>query len=1131
MNDFPLAQFLIGLAADGITVTINDYDRIYFVLKTRGEWNREKLRGVLISLLAHNPEHVKSLKQRFNNCFDENPSDAETFTEVQIQAVIKELETIREIQLNRPKGFNELEQRSLSFDSSLLNKPSITLIESNGAAKSERTSEERNTWSSNLRAILKTVAAHRKALVALNIVAIISALSLYIVPLLIHHQTDVSTNTNSNTNSQTSPQAQLTVTTTGNSNTNSRTPSQAQPTATTTGNSNSKPQPQPSNTPINTQEGNNSGFSPSSYIFITSAVIVASLILLGLFIKLRINREVVPSYVPPAPLFNRDKPSHFPLNKIGGDREPYLDAETLDNLSKSLAYFLSEKPCNRLDTKASVHASGQSGGMYIPHFHKLKNLLNVYILEDAYAEPLAWNSAAKELAVGLRQRGVSVRFGNFYDSLESFQMDDGGTVWFEDLEQYRYESLVLFFSDGQRLTRRRDGFLLESLSHWSSVAWLDLRDKRFWDESAQLIKRYKIPLYQANKNGITRAMQRFFTERGLERDDAAFVTRWQGVPAHTGLVEEYAKDVIGENALAWAQACAMIQPLSLGMADALRRKFAPHLAPEHIERLIRLNEPSWNVSGIYFSPPILSVLHKGFTESWSIQEQEEILRFILEQIKKLEPTDKESLEYLIWEWTFERVHLEVEPDEAIDSLAKLSLTPLGERIKKDFAHLYLPGETVYESAAVKQAKIFLRSCPKTARGLLQFQYLTNRVIGLQRLSFIKWMAIYWYKALNALKEVAAIEVGFSSQFKRAQHRIDADYSLKSPKITAYSSFIEDRVSITTNVLKVRNLQTYFMTEDEEVVAAVDDVSFHLDAGEVLGLVGESGCGKSVTALSIMRLISPPGEIVGGEIWLEGENLLTATQKRIREIRGKNIAMIFQDPANALHPFYTVGEQIAEALRLHQELTRRQAHEAAIEALKEVAIPDPARRVDEYPHQLSGGMCQRVMIAMALVCNPKLLIADEPTTALDLITQAQILDLLNTLKRTRKLSILLITHDLSMVAGFANRICVMYAGRIVEEATAKDLFAFPRHPYTQGLLSTMPNLTMAKVAKSYLPVIEGTVPSLSNLPQGCHFAPRCTSRFERCTREPIPLYEVENRAEVRCFLYENSKGGKINTVDD
>jgi oligopeptide/dipeptide ABC transporter ATP-binding protein len=323
-----------------------------------------------------------------------------------------------------------------------------------------------------------------------------------------------------------------------------------------------------------------------------------------------------------------------------------------------------------------------------------------------------------------------------------------------------------------------------------------------------------------------------------------------------------------------------------------------------------------------------------------------------------------------------------------------------------------------------------------------------------------------------------------------------------------------------HLLEVKNLQTQFPTR-AGLVKAVDGVSFYLDEGELLGLVGESGCGKSITALSVMRLIGAPGRIVGGEIWFDGENLLNVSEGRMREIRGDDVAMIFQDPMTSLNPVYTVGEQIAEALRLHRNLNRKAAREAAVEAMREVAIPDPARRVKDYPHQLSGGMRQRVMIAMALACDPKLLIADEPTTALDVTIQAQILELLDELRKTRRLAVLLITHDLGVVAEVADRVAVMYTGRIVEESPVEELFARPKHPYTEGLLQSVPKLTSAEVGRAEkLSTIEGTVPRPTDLPPGCHFAPRCPHRMPRCTEgERIPFYELEGGVRVRCVLYD------------
>ena len=332
-------------------------------------------------------------------------------------------------------------------------------------------------------------------------------------------------------------------------------------------------------------------------------------------------------------------------------------------------------------------------------------------------------------------------------------------------------------------------------------------------------------------------------------------------------------------------------------------------------------------------------------------------------------------------------------------------------------------------------------------------------------------------------------------------------------------FGRERPSLMSHLLEVKNLATHFPTR-EGLVRAVDGVSFYLDRGELLGLVGESGCGKSMTALSVMRLVPPPGKITAGEILFAGRNLLKLSNREMRDVRGNDIAMIFQDPMTSLNPVFTVGEQIAEALRLHRRLSRRDARAGAIDAMREVAIPDPDLRVNDYPHQLSGGMRQRVMIAMALACDPKLLIADEPTTALDVTIQAQILELLNHLRKTRDLAILLITHDLGVVAEVADRVAVMYTGKIVEESPVEELFARPKHPYTEGLLRSVPKLTVKNVAKAErLQTIEGTVPKPTNLPPGCHFEPRCPYRMPRCKEGEISLYPVGVGVMVRCVLYD------------
>lgn len=316
------------------------------------------------------------------------------------------------------------------------------------------------------------------------------------------------------------------------------------------------------------------------------------------------------------------------------------------------------------------------------------------------------------------------------------------------------------------------------------------------------------------------------------------------------------------------------------------------------------------------------------------------------------------------------------------------------------------------------------------------------------------------------------------------------------------------------LLEVKNLKTYFYTEDG-VVKAVDGVSFHVNEGETLGLVGESGCGKSQTSLSVMRLISHPGKIVDGEIYFNGQNLLALSDDEMRKIRGNDISMIFQEPMSSLNPVFTVGYQISESLMLHQGLSKEEARKKAVEMLRLVGIPEPEKRVDEYPHQMSGGMRQRVMIAIALSCNPKLLIADEPTTALDVTIQAQILDLMRDLRRKFNTSIIMITHDLAVIAEMADRVIVMYTGKIVEEAPVRQLFKNPGHPYTQGLINSIPKL---HVESERLEAIGGTVPNPLNLPPGCRFANRCKYAKDICRQKEPPIIEIESGHRVACWLH-------------
>ena len=322
----------------------------------------------------------------------------------------------------------------------------------------------------------------------------------------------------------------------------------------------------------------------------------------------------------------------------------------------------------------------------------------------------------------------------------------------------------------------------------------------------------------------------------------------------------------------------------------------------------------------------------------------------------------------------------------------------------------------------------------------------------------------------------------------------------------------------TPELLVKNLKVSFSTSKKELIA-VRGISYQLNQGEILALVGESGCGKTVSALSILRLIQePPGKIVSGEILFAGKDLLKLKKKELQDRRGKDIAMIFQDPMTSLNPVLTIGEQIIETLLRHTSLSRKKAWEKSFRLLEQVEIPSPKQKLDQYPHQLSGGMRQRVMIAMALSCSPRILIADEPTTALDVLIQAQILSLLKKIKNDTQMSILLITHDLGVVAEVAERVMVMYAGEIVESGSVNDLFRSPLHPYTIGLMESIPTLESTQQKLSKLKEISGTVPSLSQVPFGCPFHPRCSAAETRCKTDKPKLKKISQTHSVSCWLH-------------
>ncbi|RSL32505.1 ABC transporter ATP-binding protein [Salibacterium salarium] len=332
-----------------------------------------------------------------------------------------------------------------------------------------------------------------------------------------------------------------------------------------------------------------------------------------------------------------------------------------------------------------------------------------------------------------------------------------------------------------------------------------------------------------------------------------------------------------------------------------------------------------------------------------------------------------------------------------------------------------------------------------------------------------------------------------------------------------------------NVLEISDLRTSFFIEGDEI-KAVDGVTINVPKGKTVGVVGESGSGKSITSLSIMRLIQHPGEIVGGSISMNGEDLLSKSERQMQQLRGNQISMIFQEPMTSLNPVYTVGEQISEVYRIHQGLSKKEALTKSVEMLELVGIPSPKERIKQYPHELSGGMRQRVMIAIALACNPELLIADEPTTALDVTIQAQILELIKKLQSQLGMSVFLITHDLGVVAETCDYVAVMYAGKIVEYADVHSLFKSPKHPYTVGLMQSLPR---HDIDQEELNVIEGNVPKPGNMPDGCRFAPRCPFASDICEKRLPDLDELENGNKVRCWIYSDEWDGKaeVNVVND
>lgn len=423
------------------------------------------------------------------------------------------------------------------------------------------------------------------------------------------------------------------------------------------------------------------------------------------------------------------KPRNFSLGKIGDRPAPRLDSTTLDHLADSMSYFQSEQLSRRLNVRASVEASGRKGGLPNMIFHRRKQLRTVYILEDEFAKAMARSSVSKELAEGLQRRGINVAYGKFYGTLSQFRTSDGSIHLLDDMDSHRKEFLVLIFSDGKFLRCNRDAFDLETLSRWPMVAWLELRERQFWDESTALIAHYKIATYPASRIGLIQAIEQFLSEQGKQNDCDDDRMNWKGEPAFVeSYLHDYVERLMGD-ALLWVQACSMIQPITLGLADALRLEFQSQVPPERIERLLMLPGTTHSLAGVRFSIPVLAVLRSGFVVRWDEKKQEEILSFLLDTIKKVEPVEQDSLAHLAWEWSLERVRLEIAPDKALKRLAALDKTPLGNAIRSELQQIVLPDAKLTDGHSVNPTRVPLRVKPRSHQGQRHLSRLAERSSG------------------------------------------------------------------------------------------------------------------------------------------------------------------------------------------------------------------------------------------------------------------------------------------------------------------------------------------------------------------------------------------------------------------
>ena len=661
MNEFPLTPFFIVLEASGIRVTLDDYRRILRALQARGPWTISRLRAVLLALLVQHSEQEAIFLHQFDSFF--NPSlQSRVLSAYELDLIWQDL-------------------RALAKVSQVRSAPVPLPVRPISNGKPRRPAKQESGF---------LVRWHRNKLLYYGTIIIFLWVALGTTILYLRQR-------------RSQPGPLETVNAPSPSPTHENTVNQNEPRTTIT---------VVSSTPFRTPDAP----IPAKYGWKYWMGIVGGALLLALAYGALQWRGVRHAANKPS-WWNPDAPSHFPLSRIGGKRAPCLDSSILDQLADSLSYFQSREPSKMLNLRASVEATARHSGLPQLIFRKRTELRTVYVLEDLFAEALAWNPISQELAEGLTNRGIHVTYGKFEGSPAGFRMDDGHVVLLQDLDDDRDDYLVLMFSDGKGLHPRRDAFILEELRHWPFVAWMELREPRFWDESTFFVAQYGLPIYPASASGLFNALQRFLTEQGAEREANLNSNEWQGVPVNTGTNQAvYVESLLGD-ALLWAQACAMIQPITLALADALRLTFQPHLPFQRIERLFYLPGTTNSVSGLRFSVPVLAILRSGFTCRWDQQKQKQVLDFLLQRIGELEPDRKDSLAHFSWRYVKARVYLEAEPDAALEEISKLEQTPLGNTIRSDLKNVVLAGEPLNEPGSVHITRVPLRRKPNKRRTL------------------------------------------------------------------------------------------------------------------------------------------------------------------------------------------------------------------------------------------------------------------------------------------------------------------------------------------------------------------------------------------------------------------------------